>query len=164
MLPRPGTSTVFPRRSDTPGRGKREMMMTFDGSSTESQEAPPVPGTPDGPGFAVRPAPSGEPRQWLRRPWVRLIVLLVTFMLLDIVVGGVDQGLDEVPVVGLPVGVVLAALKQHAYIKVIGLLERREVTELARDGAVADVRRGTLLGIGLFAACIGISAKVGGSS
>jgi uncharacterized protein len=138
------------------------MMMTFDGSWTESQEAPPVPGTPDGPAPAVRPAPSGEPRQWLRRPWVRLIVLLVTFMLLDIVVGGVDQGLDEVPVVGLPVGVILAALVLLAYIKVIGLLERREVTELARDGAVAEVRRGTLIGIGLFAACIGIIAMFGG--
>jgi uncharacterized protein len=132
--------------------------MTFDGSRAESRETSPVPGAPEG----TAPAPSGEPRRWLRRPWVRLIVLLVLFVLADIVVGGVDQGLDDVPVLGLPVGVVLAALVLLAYVRAVRIVERREVTELARDGAVADVRRGTLIGIVLFAVSIGIIAMFGG--
>jgi membrane protease YdiL (CAAX protease family) len=131
------------------------IVMTFDGSRTESRETPPVPGAPDG----TAPAPS---RQWLRPPWVRLIVLLVLFVLVDVVVGGIDQGLDEVPVLGLPVGVVLAALVLFAYIKAVRFVERREVAELGRDGAVADVRRGTLIGIGLFVVAIGIIAMFGG--
>jgi membrane protease YdiL (CAAX protease family) len=138
------------------------MTMTFDGSWAESRETPPVPGAPDGTARAGRPAPSGEPRRWLRPPWVRLIVLLVLFVLVDIVVGGIDQGLDDVPVVGLPVGVALAALVLLAYVKAVRLVERREVAELVRDGAAADVRRGTLIGIVLFAASIGIIAMFGG--
>lgn len=138
------------------------IVMTLDGSSTESRETTPVPGTPDDPAPAGQPVPSGEPRRWLRRPWARLIVLLVVFVLIDIVVGAVGQGLDSVPVVGLPVGIVLAALVLLAYVKVIGLVEHREPAELARDGAVAEVNRGTLLGIALFTACIGIIAMFGG--
>jgi membrane protease YdiL (CAAX protease family) len=42
------------------------------------------------------------------------------------------------------------------------LIERRDVAELARDGAAADLRRGTLIGIGLFAVSIGIIAMFGG--
>ncbi|GAB2858069.1 type II CAAX endopeptidase family protein [Actinoallomurus bryophytorum] len=133
--------------------------MTFDGSWAEGREAPPAPDAPDGP---VRATTSGETRRWLRPPWVRLIVLLVAFVLADTVVGGIDQGLDDVPVVGLPVGVVLAALVLFAYVKAIRFVEHREVAELARDGAAADVRRGTLIGIVLFLACIGIIAMFGG--
>jgi membrane protease YdiL (CAAX protease family) len=136
--------------------------MTFDGSRAESQEAPPVSGAPDSTAQAELPAPSAEPRRWLRRTWVRLIVLLVLFVLVDIVVGGVGQGLDDVPVVGLPVGIVLAGLVLLAYVKAIRFLERREPAELARDGAVAEVRRGTLIGLALFAVTIGIIAMFGG--
>ena len=136
--------------------------MTFDGPLAESRETPPAPGAPDGTAQAVRPAPSGEPRGWLRPPWVRLIVLLVLFVLVDIVVGGIDQGLDDVPVLGLPVGVVLAALVLLAYVKAIRFVERREVAELVRAGAAAEVRRGTLIGIVLFAVSIGIIAMFGG--
>jgi len=136
--------------------------MTFDGSRAESQEAPPVSGAPDSTAQAERPAPSAEPRRWLRRTWVRLIVLLVLFVLVDIVVGGGGQGLDDVPVVGLPVGIVLAGLVLLAYVKAIRFLERREPAELARDGAVAEVRRGTLIGLALFAVTIGIIAMFGG--
>jgi uncharacterized protein len=135
------------------------IVMTFDGSWTESRETPPVPGAPDGTAETERPAPSAR---WLRPPWVRLIVLLVLFVLVDIVVGGIDQGLDDVPVLGLPVGVVLAALVLLAYVKAVRLIERRDVAELARDGAAADLRRGTLIGIGLFAVSIGIIAMFGG--
>jgi membrane protease YdiL (CAAX protease family) len=127
--------------------------MTFDGSSTESRETTPA---PDG------TAPPAEPRRWLRPPWVRLLVLLVLFVLVDTVAGGIDQGLDDVPVVGLPVGIVLAALVLLAYVKAVRFVEHREVAELARDGAVADVRRGTLIGLALFALTIGIIATFGG--
>ncbi|WP_433191476.1 lysostaphin resistance A-like protein [Actinoallomurus sp. CA-150999] len=121
--------------------------MTFDASLAEGRETPPM---------------AGAPRRWLRPAWARLILLLVLLVLIDSVVGGIDQGLDDVPVVGLPVGVALAVLVLLAYLKVVRLVERREVAELARDGAVAETRRGTLIGIGLFVAAIGIIAMFGG--
>lgn len=121
--------------------------MTSDGSPVEGGEAPPMPGTP---------------RRWLRPVWVRLIVLLVLFVLVDAVVGLIDQGLDDVPVVGLPVGLALAVLVLFVYVRVVRFAERREVTELARDGAVAATRRGTLIGIGMFAVAVGVIALFGG--
>lgn len=97
-----------------------------------------------------------------RPVWVRLVVLLVLFLLIDAVVGPISQGLGDVPVAGLPVGLALAALVLLVYRTVVGRLERRDVDELARDGAVAQVRRGTLIGLGLFAVAIGVIALFGG--
>ena len=96
-----------------------------------------------------------------RPAWLRLVVLLVLFLLIEAVVGPVARGLGDVPVAGLPVGLALAALVLLVYRTVAGRLERRDVDELARDGAVASVRRGTLIGLGLFAVMIGALAAFG---
>lgn len=108
-----------------------------------------------------RPAAAGTRSRGPRPAWVRLVLLLVLFLLIDAVVGPVAEGLGDVPVAGLPVGLALAALVLLVYRTVVGRLERRDVDELARDGAVAQVRRGTLIGLGLCAVVIGVIAAFG---
>lgn len=105
---------------------------------------------------------TSEAGRTVTRPaWLRLVVLLVLFLLIEAVVGPVAQGLGNVPLAGLPVGLALAALVVLVYRTVVGRLERRDVDELARDGAVASVRRGVLIGLGLFAVMIGALAALG---
>jgi uncharacterized protein len=101
----------------------------------------------------------GNPR-W--PTWVRLVVLLAVFVLVDGVVGTTTSAVQGVPVVGLLVGLACAALVLLAYVKLVGFLERRPVTELPRDGAVAELRRGALLGLALFVVAIGLIAVFGG--
>src|SRR5690348_14967815 len=62
----------------------------------------------------------------------------------------------------LILGLATAALAILGYRWIVGRTEKREVTELARPGAVAGLRRGTLLGVGLFAAVILNIAFLGG--
>lgn len=100
-------------------------------------------------------------RRWWRSAWARLVLLVVLFFGIDTVVGLIAQGLGSVPVAGLPVGLVLAVVVLWIYRTVVGRLERRDVTELARTGAVAQVRRGTLIGIVMFAIVIGLLAIFG---
>ncbi|MDN3354867.1 CPBP family intramembrane glutamic endopeptidase [Actinomadura sp. DC4] len=100
--------------------------------------------------------------KWSRPAWIRLVVLLVLFVLVDGVIGAVYSALKDHAVLGLLCGLVLTALVLLAYAKAVRFLEGRDVVELARDGAVARVRRGLLIGLVLFAVAIGIIAMFGG--
>jgi membrane protease YdiL (CAAX protease family) len=59
-------------------------------------------------------------------------------------------------------GLATAVLAVLAYRWIVGRTEKREVTELARPGAAGSLSRGTLLGVGLFAAVIVNIALLGG--
>jgi membrane protease YdiL (CAAX protease family) len=106
--------------------------------------------------------PSQAARRWLRPAWVRLALLLTLFALVDGVVGAVNTAVDGSAVAGLLVGLASAALTLLGYTRVVRLIERRRAVELTRQGAVAGVRLGTLAGLGLFTATIGIIALFGG--
>ena len=62
----------------------------------------------------------------------------------------------------LILGLATAALAIVGYRWIVGRTEKREVIELARPGAVTGLRRGTLLGVGLFTAVIVNIAFLGG--
>ncbi|MFC7533220.1 CPBP family intramembrane glutamic endopeptidase [Actinoplanes sp. GCM10030250] len=62
----------------------------------------------------------------------------------------------------LVVGAVTAVVAVVVYGWVVRRTERREVTEIARHGAVARTGRGVLIGIGMFAVVIGNIAFLGG--
>lgn len=110
--------------------------------------------------------PGEAPRRGPRPAWVRLVVLLVLFVVADGVVGSIYSGVRgsvvALLIVGVLVGPVLAGLVLLGYAKAVRLLERRPAGEVGRLGAVAEVRRGTLLGIGLFAVTIAVIAVFGG--
>ena len=59
-------------------------------------------------------------------------------------------------------GLATAVLALFAYRWVVGRTEKREVTELGRRGAGSALGRGTLVGIGMFAAVIANIAFLGG--
>jgi membrane protease YdiL (CAAX protease family) len=62
----------------------------------------------------------------------------------------------------LILGLGTAVLALLAYRWIVGRTEKRAVTELARTGAAGAVGRGTLLGVGMFAAVIANIAFLGG--
>ena len=62
----------------------------------------------------------------------------------------------------LILGVATAAAAIIVYGWVVRRIERREVTELARNGAAARLNRGVLIGFAMFAAVIGNIALMGG--
>jgi membrane protease YdiL (CAAX protease family) len=59
-------------------------------------------------------------------------------------------------------GVLTAVLALRVYAWVVRRTERRPVTELGRAGAVSELLRSTLLGIGVFSAVIAVIAGFGG--
>lgn len=65
-------------------------------------------------------------------------------------------------VLSLILGVATAAAAIIVYGWVVRRTERREVTELARDGAAARLNRGVLIGVAMFAAVIAAIALMGG--
>jgi uncharacterized protein len=101
-----------------------------------------------------------------RPAWVRLIVLLVLSVVADGVIGSIYSGVQSnavaLLVVGVLVGPLLAWLVLLGYARMVRVLEHREAGEAGRSGAVAEAGRGTLFGIGLFAATIAIIAVFGG--
>ncbi|GAA4488892.1 type II CAAX endopeptidase family protein [Actinoallomurus oryzae] len=131
-------------------------MRERDGAGTAEQAPPEYAAGPGG----LAPA-EGAPR-WARPAWVRLIVMLVLFVLVEGIVSAINSALDGNAVAGLLLGLVCAGLVLWGYAKAVGLLEHRQVAELARDGAARSVWRGTLAGLGLFAVTIGVIAMFGG--
>ncbi|GAA1041222.1 type II CAAX endopeptidase family protein [Virgisporangium ochraceum] len=72
------------------------------------------------------------------------------------------NAVDGNPGLTLVLGVAAAVLAIVAYRWIVRRTERREVGELSRPGAVRATGLGALLGIGLFAAVIGVIALLGG--
>jgi uncharacterized protein len=113
------------------------------------------------------PPQDAVPVAGAKRPaWLRLIVMVVLFVLIDGVIGSIDAAVSDNGValllVGLLVAPILAALAVLAYVKAVGILERRPAIELSRANAVAGTRRGFLIGFGLFTATIALIALFGG--
>ncbi|MCC3276210.1 CPBP family intramembrane metalloprotease [Arthrobacter sp. zg-Y20] len=72
------------------------------------------------------------------------------------------QAVDGSPWPALAVGVAVAVLAVLAYRRIVRVTERRSVAELAWPGAARAAGRGTVAGVVLFAAAIGIIAAFGG--
>jgi membrane protease YdiL (CAAX protease family) len=107
--------------------------------------------------------PAGAGRDgWLRRPWARLIVMVVLFVLVSALLGGVNAAVEGVPVPALLVGLLSAAAAVWAYRKAVTLTEHRPVTELDPQQAGPGLRRGVLVGLALFTATITVIAVFGG--
>jgi membrane protease YdiL (CAAX protease family) len=107
-----------------------------------------------------------KPHRGPRPAWVRLLVLLVLSLAADSVIGSIYAGVRSnavaLLIVGVLVGPLLAWLVLLGYTTMVRVLERRRAGEVDRLGAVAALRRGTLLGIGLFSMTIAIIAVFGG--
>jgi membrane protease YdiL (CAAX protease family) len=95
--------------------------------------------------------------------WIRLPVMAVLLLVADILAEGVISTVDDVPVVGLVVGLVLGCLLLLGYVGLVRWLEhRRHPAELALADAAPALGRGALLGFGLFAATLAVIALFGG--
>ncbi|GAA0373021.1 CPBP family intramembrane metalloprotease [Actinoallomurus spadix] len=114
----------------------------------------------------VEQRPEDKPQRGPRPAWVRLVVLLVLSVVADGVIGSIYAGVQSnavaLLIVGVLVGPLLAWLVLLGYATMVRVLERRDADEVGRPGAAAEVRRGTLLGIGLFSITIAVIAVFGG--
>lgn len=93
------------------------------------------------------PVPPRRPRPL----GIRLLVLLVIFALVDGAFAWINVHAAKNPITGLLSGVATGALALFAYVRIVGRLEQRDVTE-ARPIGWRPLVSGTVLGIGLFAA------------
>jgi hypothetical protein len=106
----------------------------------------------------ARRAPSRARRTPLRSGWlgsvvVRGLAMIAALVLARLVFGAAGEA------VGLPsavADVLTAGLLLATYVTVVRRVEHRTPAELARPGAVRDLRRGALLGAGLF----GVTAAI----
>jgi membrane protease YdiL (CAAX protease family) len=105
---------------------------------------------------------SSSPARWLRPVAVRLVAFVVLFAGLDVAAAAINGAADSVPVLGLFVGLLIAWLAVLLYRWAVRKVERREVVELAPEAAAGGLRRGALLGLGLFAVTIAVIAVFGG--
>jgi membrane protease YdiL (CAAX protease family) len=109
------------------------------------------------PADAARQAP-----RWAASAWVRLPVLFVLMLAVDAVGAGVNGAADGTALTGLIAGVATGGLALAAYAGLVRYLEGRRPQELALARARPDLRKGMVLGLGLFCATIGLVALVGG--
>jgi len=94
--------------------------------------------------------------------WIRLPLLLVGFLAVDVLAQLAVRAGSGNPVVALPIGVAAAGLAVWPiYVRTIGYLERRRVTELDRSQS-PRLGIGVLAGVGLFAVTIAVIAALGG--
>ncbi|MFJ8602621.1 lysostaphin resistance A-like protein [Streptomyces shenzhenensis] len=122
------------------------------------------------------PVPSEQARQpeWLpgqRTPrserwksaWVRLPVLFVLLLVVNALTGLINGVAAATPVTGLLSGVATAGLALGAYVWLVRRLEDRpNPAELRPAEARSGLRRGALLGLGMFALVILVIALGGG--
>lgn len=100
--------------------------------------------------------------RWLRPVWARLAVLVVVFGAVMAVGGSVTTALAGTVIGALVLGPVIAVFALWLYRKLIGYTEQGTVTELDRTAALMGLRRGSLLGLGLFTVTMVLIAIVGG--
>ncbi len=104
----------------------------------------------------------GSAPGWLRRPWVRLLVMLPVFLGVALVVGLTTSAVSGSAVGSVAVGVPLAIGVAWLYRWTVRRTERRPVAELTRDGVGTDLLRGLAVGGALFVAVIGLITLAGG--
>jgi uncharacterized protein len=93
---------------------------------------------------------------------VRLIIQLAVVVAIALVGSALVTAVAWNPPLTLILGLVTAAAAVLGYTWVVRRTERRAPDELSRTGAVSPLARGTLLGVGLFAAVIVNIAFLGG--
>src|SRR3954454_15512575 len=92
---------------------------------------------------------------------MRLIKQLAVVLLISLIGGQLMTVANWNTPLALLIGFGTAVAAMFGYRWVVGRTERRDVTEVARPGAVAAVGRGLLIGLGMFAAVIGNIALLG---
>ncbi|MFE7931934.1 CPBP family intramembrane glutamic endopeptidase [Streptomyces sp. NPDC057456] len=108
---------------------------------------------------------SQSPFEPTRRVWpagVRLAVMVVLFILVTGLAAGMRSIAGDNPVLSLLFGAVAAAIALTVYAAAVRFLEQRPVSELDTADAAYGLRRGTLVGLGLFAATLALIALFGG--
>lgn len=111
----------------------------------------------------IRPAETTPVAATRRRPvGIRLVVLFVVFTAWMALAGTLATAASAHAVPGLLVGGGCALVALGLYRLLVRRLERREATEIAPAGAGRALGRGTLLGLGLFAA-VTVVLAVGGA-
>lgn len=104
-----------------------------------------------------------RPARWARSTWVRLPVLFAAMLAVDGIASGINGAADATPLTALIGGVATGGLALAAYLWLVRYLEgRSRPQELAVAQARPELRRGTLLGLGLFTLTIALVAMVGG--
>ncbi|WP_335977030.1 CPBP family intramembrane glutamic endopeptidase [Streptomyces sp. CA2R106] len=104
-----------------------------------------------------------RPARWARSTWVRLAVLFVAMLGVDAIAGGINKVADATPLTALIGGVATGGLALAAYLWLVRHLEgRTRLEELAPARARPELRRGFLVGLGLFAVTIALVAMTGG--
>ena len=113
------------------------------------------------------PGPSGV--QNTGRPprrasaWVRLPVLFVLMLVVTSVISAINGVADATPLTALIAGAACGGLALAGYVWTVRYLEgRRTLQELDPAQARRGLRRGAVLGLGLFTATIALVALVGG--
>lgn len=110
------------------------------------------------------PLPQAGPtkgRGRLRR--FRFPILLVALFGVMVVTGWINQLVSPIPILALPVGVGLAVTAVACYHWLCRAVElRRDIPELAKTGRWSRLRRGTVLGFGLFTGLMALIAVFGG--
>jgi membrane protease YdiL (CAAX protease family) len=95
--------------------------------------------------------------------WFRLPVLFVLMMAVSALTTLVNGVADATPLTGLLSGVLTAVLALGAYVALVRRLEgRREPAELRLSKARPELRRGALLGLGLFSLVLAVLVTGGG--
>ncbi|WP_231618472.1 CPBP family intramembrane glutamic endopeptidase [Nonomuraea sp. SBT364] len=117
--------------------------------------------SPEHPESTLPQAGSATGRGRLRR--FRFPVLLVTLFGVMVVTGGINQLVSPVPILVLPVGVGLAVAAVACYRRLCRAVELRpDIAEVGKTARWSQLRRGTLLGAGLFAGLMTLIAVFGG--
>ncbi|MBW6440059.1 CPBP family intramembrane metalloprotease [Actinoplanes hulinensis] len=93
---------------------------------------------------------------------MRFLLQFVAVVAASFLAGLAVRSVDGNVWLSLSVGVAAAFLTTAVYYGVVRATEKREVTELAGRAAVSGLIRGTLLGVSIFAAVIGVIAAGGG--
>ena len=113
---------------------------------------------PTWPGIVALLGRAGE----LRRPWVRLIFMVILFIAYSGVTNMLNTAVAGVPVLALAVGLAGAGAALWMYRKAVVVTENRPATELKPAVAKSGLRTGALIGLLLFTVTIAIIAVFGG--
>ncbi|MCS7477971.1 lysostaphin resistance A-like protein [Umezawaea endophytica] len=107
------------------------------------------------------PAELPETRRRLRR--FRFPVLFASLFVVMLAVVGIDTLVAPVPLLALPIGIGLAVAGIVCYRRLSQVVEvRDDVPELAPEGRWSGLRKGVLLGFGLFCAMLLVILAFGG--
>lgn len=117
--------------------------------------------SPEHPDSTLPQAGPDTGRGRLRR--FRFPVLLVALFGVMSVTSGINQLVSPIPILALPVGIGLAVAAVACYRWLCRAVELRpDIPELGKTGRWSQLRRGTLLGLGLFAGLMVLIAVFGG--